>query len=102
MDKRTFKVVTLCGSTRFKDEFAKAQSDLTLDGYIVLSCSFFHHADGVELKEDVSVMLDEMHKQKIDMSSEIYVINKDGYIGTSTKSEIKYAKIKGKLIRYMF
>ena len=46
-------------------------------------------------------MLDEMHKQKIDMSDEIYVINVGGYIRESTKSEIEYAKEKGKRISYL-
>ncbi len=46
-------------------------------------------------------MLDEMHKQKIDMSDEIYVINLNGYIGESTKSEIEYANSKGKNISYL-
>ena len=46
-------------------------------------------------------MLDEMHKQKIDMSNEIYVINLGGYIGESTKNEIQYAKTKGKSISYL-
>ena len=46
-------------------------------------------------------MLDEMHKQKIDMSDEIYVINIGGYIGESAKTEIEYAKLKGKKISYI-
>ena len=46
-------------------------------------------------------MLDEIHKQKIDMSDEIYVINVGGYIGESTKNEIEYAKEKGKRISYL-
>ena len=46
-------------------------------------------------------MLDEMHKQKIDMSDEIYVINFGGYIGESTKTEIEYAKANGKKISYL-
>lgn len=46
-------------------------------------------------------MLDDMHKRKIDMADEIYVINKDGYIGSSTRSEIQYAKDTGKKIKYM-
>ena len=36
-----YKVVTLCGSTRFKDEFMKAQKDLTLQGNIVISVGLF-------------------------------------------------------------
>ena len=46
-------------------------------------------------------MLDEIHRQKIDMSNEIYVINCGGYIGESTKSEIEYAKANGKKISYL-
>ena len=46
-------------------------------------------------------MLDDIHKRKIDMADAIYVINRDGYIGSSTKSEIEYAKQHGKQIIYM-
>jgi hypothetical protein len=45
-------------------------------------------------------MLDDMHKRKIDMADEIFVINVNGYIGNSTKSEIEYAKSKGLPIKY--
>lgn len=46
-------------------------------------------------------MLDDMHKRKIDMADEIFVINVGGYIGSSTRSEIKYAEESGKLVRYL-
>lgn len=46
-------------------------------------------------------MLDDMHKRKIDMADEIFVINVGGYIGESTKSEIEYAKKTGKIINYL-
>ena len=46
-------------------------------------------------------MLDDMHKRKIDMADEIFVINVDGYIGSSTQSEIEYAKATGKTVRYL-
>ena len=42
------------------------------------------------------LMLDDMHKRKIDMADEIYVINVGGYIGESTRSEIEYAKNIGR------
>ena len=42
-----------------------------------------------------------MHKRKIDMADEIYVINVDGYIGDSTRSEIEYAHAIGKTVRYL-
>ncbi len=46
-------------------------------------------------------MLDDMHKRKIDMADEIYVINVGGYIGESTRSEIEYAKNIGRGVRYL-
>lgn len=99
-----YKVITLCGSTRFKDEFLKVQKQLTLEGNIVISVGLFGHADD-ELENvitsEIKVMLDDMHKRKIDMSDEIYVINKNGYIGESTKGEIEYAIKTRKKINYL-
>lgn len=46
-------------------------------------------------------MLDDMHKRKIDMADEIFVINVGGYIGDSTRSEIDYAIEHGKKIQYL-
>ena len=97
-----FKVITLCGSTKFKDGFIKAQKALTLQGYIVLTVGLFGHSGDDEVWEDgVKEMLDDMHKRKIDMADEIFVINAGGYIGSSTKSEIKYALSFGKKVNYL-
>lgn len=96
-----YKVVTLCGSTRFKDDFIKAQEDLTLAGNIVIPVCFFGSASQ-EITPVVKSMLDDIHKRKIDMADEIFVINRDGYIGESTKAEIDYAQKAGKSIVYMF
>ena len=46
-------------------------------------------------------MLDDMHKRKIDMADEIFVINVGGYFGESTLSEIEYANATGKAVRYL-
>lgn len=98
-----YKVVTLCGSTKFKDDFIKAQKELTLAGNIVISVGLFGHSGDDEVwTNDTKEMLDDMHKRKIDMSDEIYVINKNDYIGDSTKSEIAYAKAQGKPVTYMY
>ena len=105
----TYKVITLCGSTRFKNEFIEAQKSLTLEGNIVISVGLFGHSGDSEVWENMDEgtltrtkeMLDDMHKRKIDMSDAIYVINVGGYIGDSTKSEIKYAKEHGKDIIYL-
>lgn len=104
---RKYPVVTLCGSTRFKKEFEEVQKKLTLQGYIVISVGLFGHSGDPEVWEDqaegtlteTKKMLDEIHKCKIDMSDEIFVINPGGYIGESTRSEIEYARSYGKKVR---
>ncbi len=104
-----YKVVTLCGSTRFKDQFMEAQKKLTLEGNIVISVGLFGHAGDSEVWENMDEgtltktkeMLDDMHKRKIDMADEIFVINVGGYIGSSTRSEIEYAEKTGKTVRYL-
>ena len=98
--KDKYNVITVCGSIRFKNEFMKVQEELTLDGNIVFTPNFFNNLKG-EINAETKKMLDEMHRQKIDMSNEIYVINCGGYIGESTKSEIEYAKANGKKISYL-
>lgn len=99
---QNYKVVTLCGSTRFKEQFLEAQKRLTLKGFIVISVGLFGHSGDSEVwTEGTKEMLDNMHLRKIDMADEIYVINVDGYIGESTKREIKYARATGKVINYL-
>lgn len=98
---KTYNVITLCGSTKFKDQFMEAQKKLTLEGNIVISVGLFGHSGDNEVwDEGVKEMLDDMHKRKIDMADEIFVIDVGGYIGSSTKSEIDYAYRHGKNIRY--
>lgn len=78
------------------------QKKLTLEGNIVISVGLFGHSGDDEVwTEGVKEMLDDMHKRKIDMADEIFVINKGGYIGSSTKSEIEYAKTAGKTVCYL-
>ena len=97
-----YKIITLCGSTRFKDQFIEAQKRLTLEGNIVISVGLFGHSGDKEVwTEGIKEMLDDMHKRKIDMADEIFVINVGGYIGSSTRSEIEYAKSTGKAVRYL-
>lgn len=97
-----YKVITLCGSTRFKEDFERVNKQLTLAGNIVISVGCFGHSGDNEVwSEDTKEMLDDMHKRKIDMADAIYVINKDRYIGSSTRSEIQYAMRLGKQIIFM-
>jgi len=97
-----YKVITLCGSTRFKEQFLEAQKRLTLEGNIVISVGLFGHSGDDEVwTEGTKEMLDDMHKRKIDMADAIFVINVGGYIGSSTRSEIEYARATGKEVLYM-
>ncbi|WP_036719118.1 hypothetical protein [Paenibacillus harenae] len=94
------RVITLCGSSKFKEQFEQANAFLTLQGNIVISVAFFEQSEGIEITEDQAELLGNLHFRKIDMSDEIFVIDVDGYKGSSTRREIQYAKEKGKAIRY--
>lgn len=97
-----YKVITLCGSTRFKDDFIAAQKRLSLEGNIVISVGLFGHSGDEEVsRPGVKEMLDDMHLRKIDMADEIFVVNPGGYIGESTRREITYAKSAGKEVAYL-
>jgi hypothetical protein len=97
-----YKIITLCGSTRFKDEFMAEQKRLTLEGNIVISVGLFGHSgDNEAMSPETKVMLDDMHKRKIDLADEIFVINRGGYIGSSTRSEIEYAHSTNKSVKYL-
>ena len=99
---RDYPVITLCGSTRFKREFLEVQKRLSLAGNIVISVGMFGHSGDDEVwNEGVKEMLDDMHKAKIDMADGIYIVDVNGYVGSSTKSEIEYAKASGKSISYL-
>ena len=96
-----YKIITLCGSTRFRDEFIAEQKRLTLEGNIVISVGLFGHSGDEEVwSENTKEMLDDMHKRKIDLADEIFVINPGGYLGSSTLSEIEYAGRAGKPVKY--
>jgi hypothetical protein len=101
------KIICLCGSTRFYKQFQKSNYEETMKGNIVLSVGFFPHAQKEMHGECVSYtyeqkdMLDVLHKRKIDLADEILVLNVGGYIGESTRSEIRYAQVHGKLVSYL-
>jgi hypothetical protein len=101
-----FKVVTLCGSTRFKDAFISEQKRLTLEGFIVISVGIFGHVDlpnhdWTTDRSELKTMLDRMHFAKIHMADRVHVINQNNYIGESTKREIAYAEELGIEVTYM-
>lgn len=71
------EIVTLCGSTRFKEAFIEANFRLTREGKLVFSVGWFSHADGEiwgptpEEKQG----FDTLHLRKIDCSDSIFVVN---------------------------
>lgn len=106
------KVITLCGSSRFPDAFHIANAHLSLLGYVVISLGLYGHADKPEgsrfLTSDGNEQtaekrnLDQLHYRKIDISDGIFVINVGGYVGSSTRREIEYARGLGKSVEWLF
>ena len=100
MDKP--KVVTLCGSTRFKEKWAEANLQETLAGNIVMMVgAFTHDDDELELTRHQKAQLDVLHMHKIMLSDEILVLNVGGYVGESTEREIEMAMSIGRHVRWL-
>lgn len=93
------KIVCLCGSTRFKNEFFDIAKMLTCDNKIVLAPFHFRNC-GDTLTPELEKTLEKLHYHKIDLADEILVLNIGNYIGESTRKEIEYAISKGKEVSY--
>lgn len=84
------KIVTICGSMKFKDEMIKVAEKLELkNGYAVIQCVFGSTSN---YSMDEIEKLGQVHFKKIEISDAIYVVNVGGYLGDATKKEIEYAK----------
>ena len=93
------KIITVCGSIKFSKEIKEITEKLTLEGNIVLSPIELTKRIDDYSKEDIQ-LLGKVHKEKIKISDEVFIVNVNGYIGDSTKSEIEYAKSMNKKINY--
>ncbi|MHB1681528.1 MAG: hypothetical protein ACYCYO_01690 [Bacilli bacterium] len=98
MQLQRYPIVTLCGSTRFRSAFERMNAILTMEGSIVLTVGVYKDYFGRPLTEAEKDRLDKMHLRKINMADSIVVIDVDGYVGESTRSEIEYARQHGKII----
>lgn len=103
---KTRQIITLCGSTRFHELFAEYYVKLAMDGWTVLTIPATFQVKGEnkglsDITEVIKERLDECHKEKISISDAIFVLNKDGYIGNSTRSEIEWAISLGKKVMYL-
>lgn len=96
-----YRVITLCGSTKFKDTFREVAQNLELNGTIVLAPNVYSGYENKKYDVEILDTLYNIHLSKIDMSDGIFVINVGGYIGSSTKREIEYAKKMGKSVTYL-
>ena len=93
------KVVTICGSMRYAKNMQKIASDLEKQhGWCVIQCVYDIDKNTTTEAEMENIV--NAHWKKIDISDAVYVVNIDGYIGSSTTNEINYAKAKGKEIIY--
>lgn len=92
------KIVTLCGSMKFKDKMMEIAKELEINNrYVVIQCVYSKDT----FSENEQQILAELHYNKIEISDAIYVINVNGYIGNSTIKEIEYAKKLGKEVMYL-
>ncbi|MBD5469315.1 MAG: hypothetical protein HDR21_14390 [Lachnospiraceae bacterium] len=91
------KTITICGSLRYEKEMQVIALKLqTKHDYNVLQC--IYNLKKEELTSKDMEALKKAHYKKIEMSDAIYVVDIQGYIGSSTKEEIEYAKENGKEI----
>lgn len=88
-----YKIITICGSSKFKATINHWNGVLTLRGHIVFSLGCFGHADKLQLTKTQKDRLDRIHIEKIRRSDAIFVVNEGGYIGSSTSNEIKVAEV---------
>lgn len=124
--------VTLCGSTRWPEEFETATRYETLAGKIVISVGLFGHKEAMDMSGHLKAELDNLHLHKIMESDEILVLNppvsecldcgqvdrrltliecaacgsgrliRHNRIGFSTAREIAFARSQGKIVRYRY
>lgn len=99
MEKKA-KVITICGSFKFKDEIMKVAMQMELEENVILIPIFPTNDDKDAHTEEELMLLGKMHKEKIKLSDAILVVNVNNYIGNSTKNEIEFAKSLNKEIIY--
>lgn len=100
------KIVVMSGSSRFCDVMAvcawwieRDEGAITM-GLHLLPTWYPCRKDHVAEEDGVAAAMDELHLRKIDLADEIFVVNVDHYIGSSTTREIEYARAAGKTIRW--
>ena len=95
------KIITVCGSLKFYKEMMEITEKVELEGNCMLVPIYNPSKSSKDdFTEEETLILDKMHKERIKLADAILVVNVDGYIGSSTKSEIEFAKSLNKEIMY--
>jgi hypothetical protein len=97
-------IITLCGSAKFESDFKHWNEVLTLAGHTVFSLAVYpSDKNGVKCwySDETKIALDVAHKRKIAASDVVVILNRDGYYGDSTRSEIEYAQEHGKAVYWL-
>jgi hypothetical protein len=98
--------ITLCGSTKFKQEFELTNRLLTKRGHLVYSVSWYSHS-GDEVSKDLHERLDLIHLMKIKDSDAICLVGHDHskdhgiYVGNGLKREMLWAILNDKKVLYL-
>ena len=85
---------------KFQKEMMIIAEKLALEGNCVLT-PVYSVLNNYEKTNEQLEKLKQEHFKKIELSDAILVINKEGYIGNSTKFEIEYAKKLDKEVMYL-
>jgi hypothetical protein len=89
------KTITICGSMKFAEEMKQIAWRLEVEkGFCVIQCVYNEQNEAIT--DETQKCLAETHYRKIDICDAVYIVDIDGYIGTSVANEILYAKEKGK------
>lgn len=95
------KIITICGSMKFIKEMIEISEKVELQGNVVLMPIYNPSRPNKDsFTNEEILMLAKMHRERIKLSDAILVVNVEGYIGSSTKSEIEFAKSLNKEIIY--
>ena len=93
------KIITLCGSLKFKNEMMIIAEKMALKGDCIIT-PVYPVLENYDRTEEQLKKLKEAHLKKIELSDAILVVNVNNYMGDSTNLEIDYAKKIGKEIIY--
>lgn len=101
--------ICLCGSARFERAFHEWNERLTLDfGHVVYSLAVFpsqKNGEKMWYSDDDKEVLDLVHLAKIEESDAVLVVDTLSlgadapYVGDSTRREIRWARMRGKIVR---